>query len=214
MDEATRIVTYYDCQCDDASDVILRLDQWAEAGIEVRGDVGSVPAVTFALQETQERVVLDLHVGDAFERDHQFINMPSEFVLRPGESIRLRTHEGLTTPKAVFGLICSRASLAAQGFYVSNIKVDPCFSGILEVAVFNGGRRPISITRGMAFASVFFARLDEPLPQEVRRTPTPTAGLAFTNWKERLRVASPFIATGSFAFIAAVVAALLLEALR
>jgi deoxycytidine triphosphate deaminase len=196
--------------------LILRLDQWETAGITITTgpSVDGVTPIARALNDTHERVVLDLHVGEAFERDHKYISMPDTLVIRPGESVRLRTMERLSTPREVFGVVCSRASLAAQGLYVSNIKVDPCFSGQLEVAVFNGGGRPIRVKREMAFASVFFALLDAPLSENVRRGPTPTAGLAFVNWRERLRVATPFIVTGVVAVVAAILVALLLEAVR
>lgn len=191
--------------------MILQLEEWIEAGIQVGPkDADGASPIDQALQ-TLERVVLDLHAGDAFERDHKWITFPETFVLRPGESTRLRTHERLETPNDVFGLLCSRASLAAQGLYVSNIKVDPCFSGNLEVAVCNGGAEPVHIRRGSAFASVFFCKLVRPLPTEVRREPTPTAGVAYTSWKEQLRAARPHIITGVLAFTAAVAAALILH---
>jgi deoxycytidine triphosphate deaminase len=165
--------------------MVIPLGQWSTAKIGVSAP-GRDP-VEEALTTTDERIALDLHVGDHYEKDHRYIQFTDSFVLRPNTCVRIRTTECLETPPDVFGQVCSRASLTAEGLIVSNLKIDPNFAGPLELAVFNGGKRPIKIDRDKAFACIWFARLDSPLGDTKRRFATPTQGLASRSVRERAR---------------------------
>jgi dUTPase len=194
--------------------MILQLSEWSNSGIVVAVPGNTPDVISQTLNESGERVALDLHVGRTFERDHKWIQMPKRLILRPHECIRIRVQELIKTPNSVFGAICSRASLTAEGLLVSNIKVDPNFVGYLEVAVFNAGTRAIGIERGKAFASVWFGVLATPIPEgETPRVPTPTDGLIFRSWQERLRTLAPFIITGIASVVGSLIAAILLNLL-
>jgi deoxycytidine triphosphate deaminase len=192
--------------------MILPLKDWKPNGISVTVPGVTNDVVAEALRTSGERVALDLHVGRTFERNHKWIEMPECLILRPNECIRIRVRELIQTSRAVFGGVCSRASLTAEGLLVSNIKVDPNFIGYLEIAVFNAGDRSISLMRDKAFASVWFATLASAIPEgEAPRVPTPTDGLAFRSWQERARVLAPYVATGVLSILGSLAAALLLK---
>jgi len=192
--------------------MILPLKDWKPNGILVTVPGVSNDVVAEALGTSGERVALDLHVGRTFERNHKWIEMPECLILRPNECIRIRVRELIQTPRAVFGGVCSRASLTAEGLLVSNIKVDPNFVGYLEIAVFNAGDHSISLMKGKAFASVWFGALTSPIPDgEPPRVPTPTDGLVFRSWRERARALAPYFATGILSILGSIAAALLLK---
>lgn len=181
---------------------VIQLDAWEPLGIRVtNGDVSasdSMSPIKRALAETEERVVLDLHVGDRYQTNsNQWRPMPPKVTMRPGGCIRVAAAEHFAVPKSVFGVICSRASFAADGLYVSNIKVDPQFSGWLEVAVYNASRERIVIARGMAFASLFFLSLDKPMTEDLPRIPTRTKAVNPPSWSERVRRVAPFVITAA-----------------
>ena len=192
--------------------MFLPLKEWAANGIRVTVPGESADVVSDALSASGERVALDLHVGRTFERDHKWIEMPDSLVLRPNECIRVRVRELIQTSNKVFGAVCSRASLTAEGLVVSNIKVDPNFVGYLEIAVFNAGTRPIRLKQDKAFGSVWFALLTTPLPEgEPPRVPTPTDGLIFKSWQERARTLAPYFLTGFLSILASLLAGIMLE---
>lgn len=181
--------------------MIIPLAQWGQAEIGVSAP-GHDP-VADALANTDERIALDLHVGDHYEKNHRYIQFTDGFVLPPNTCVRIRTTECLETPPHVFGQVCSRASLTAEGLIVSNLKIDPNFAGPLELAVFNGGKRPIKVDRDKAFACIWFARLDSPLGETKRRFATPTQGLVSHSLKERARKLGTPAATVAVSLITA-----------
>lgn len=80
-----------------------------------------------------------------------------EFVIKPNNCVVLETKEYVATGSKVFGQICSRASLAAKGLIVSNLKVDPNYSDSLYITVFNAGKENIRLKVGGAFCTLFFS---------------------------------------------------------
>lgn len=186
----------------------LQLSEWASHGVRLSDPTTKNPIKSF-LASSNERVAFDLHVGDALERDHTRIRMPDDaYVLRPHECIRIVVREHLTMPNNVFGTICSRASLTAQGLFVSNLKVDPLFIGHLSIAVFNAGKRPIKISRGTPFACLFIGELASAVLGEPR-SPTSDDGLVFSSWRIRVRVYLPYILTVVASVAAGVISRLL-----
>jgi deoxycytidine triphosphate deaminase len=177
---------------------VLQLREWGAAGIRLRIEGSQVDPIQEMLSGSDERIVYDLRVGMRVQRGprQNWQEMPTELRLKPGECIRVSTFEKLYTPNTVIGLICSRSSLAADGLYVSNIKVDPQFGGWLEVAVFNASRDHIIITKGMRFASIMFLDLREPLTENLPRVPTETTAVRRVGFVEKTRRSAPFIITG------------------
>jgi dUTPase len=187
---------------------VLQLTEWAGVGIRIRVENDPIDLISQALSSSDERVVFDLRVGDRLQRGSRQVwrEMPKELKLKPGECIRVSTVEKLSTSKSVVGFVLSRASLAADGLYVSNIKVDPQFTGWLEVAVFNASRDYINIKKGMPFASLMFMGLRTHMTEDLPRIPTETKAVRQVGFKERFRLAAPFIITGAVSVAASVLA--------
>lgn len=200
------------------SPLILQLRDWDSAGINVRVNSKSATSderanpVQRAISESDERIVLDLHAGESFERDHLQIAMPEILVLRPMEIVRIHVLETLETSDNVFGVVCSRASLAAEGLLVSNLKVDPKFHGSLQIAVVNVGGRAIRIKKGQPFAGLWFATLSHPLEgSDPARIPTESQGIDIRAWQETLRSIRPYLITAIVSIVFALAAAELLK---
>lgn len=123
---------------------------------------------------SREAVVYDLHVGDTYllPGDLNEYEMKTSYTMRPGGCIIISAMEHISVPDGVFGQICSRGTLAMQGLFVANTKVDPLFSGRLSVALFNAGNRKITVSNGQAFCSVFFQTTEQRIGRDiVRGTP-------------------------------------------
>lgn len=113
-----------------------------------------------------EHVAYDLRVGKIYQEpgDANLYQILDKYILRTGRCILVTTQETITVPENVFGQLYSKGSLSALGLMVGNTKVDPLFSGQLNIAVFNAGDRPISIVPEMRFCSIIFGMLEHPIP--------------------------------------------------
>jgi deoxycytidine triphosphate deaminase len=191
--------------------MIIPLPEWANRGIVVAGPDMSADPVSEVLETTEERVALDLHVGDAYQEAHEWLQMPTELVLRPNDCVRIRVREKITTPTTVFGQVCSKGGLSPEGLLVANQKVDPNFTGLLELAVFNAGDTSVKVREGDAFASLWIGSLETELLDAPRRTPTPTQGIEKRDLRETWRAARPYVFTGVVSTASAVAATLLLQ---
>ena len=101
------------------------------------------------------------------------------------------------------GLICSRASLAARGLIVSNLKVDPNYHDTLYITVFNAGTGTIPLKAEYPFCAVVFCQTQEPSLVQTRR-PDPE-GIP-QGYLDKLVNLYPYILTGVFTLFANVVA--------
>src|SRR5579862_2631348 len=93
--------------------VILRLSDLGNRGISILD--GGVP-VTHSIH-APEQICCDLHIGDAVRApgDENRHAGRDRITLRPSDCLRLETRETIVIPDDVFGLVCSRASLSAEG---------------------------------------------------------------------------------------------------
>lgn len=132
--------------------VIIR-DNFAARGIVVGGATQATPA---------DLVTCDISVGGEFRYSDEdtFEKISKELVLQPKTAVVVRTAERVTVPDGVFGVVCSKGSLAAAGLVVANTKIDPMFDDHLLVPVFNSGASAVKLTPGMAFASLYFIDLE------------------------------------------------------
>jgi hypothetical protein len=192
--------------------MILPLQAWNENGIQVvRAGVDGDP-VRHQLDNTPERVALDLHIGRDYQIDfNAWKLMPAEVVLEPNDCRRFRVEETITTSTAVFGQICSKGGYTSEGLLVANQKVDPNFDGRLELAVFNAGNTPVAVKRGMPFACLWFGLVDPPPSDAPRRHPTPTQGIEKATAHETWLALRPFVLTGVASTLSAVAAYLILH---
>ena len=123
-------------------EAVLSIRSWADRKIHVTNGVTDV--ITQQLSASKERVVIDLSVGDRFEPDGgSETKLQKSLTIKPGQVVRIRTQEEIVTPADVFGLVVSKATLAGDGLFVSNIKIDPNFNGPLRIAVYNASRQRI-----------------------------------------------------------------------
>jgi dCTP deaminase-like protein len=198
------------------SNMVIPLEQWGGMGVIVTRNGGSEKdVIDRMLSETQERVALDLHVGDAYQVDNRdwIAIKDDELVLRPNECVRILVEEEIITPKTVFGQVCSKGDLTPEGVLVANQKVDPNFHGQLELTVFNAASTTVKLERGMAFASMWLGELTHELDDAPVRLPSPTRGVEKGGFRDALRDARPFVITGFVTLAATVLAGVLLEAL-
>lgn len=137
--------------------------------------------------DPKEEVCVDLSVGDSYMEagSSESLTTDGQYFLKPGRCIIIRTAEELSIPNDVFGLLCSKGSLSLLGFFVPNTKVDPLFSGKLDIALYNAGKKELSITKEKKFCSIIFQKIDgsttSTLPRGVLRVSTEKTGkfLAF-----------------------------------
>lgn len=118
-----------------------------------------------------EFVTVDLRVGEQYQvpGDQRWYKLKSPFRLHPGKCVLFATQQTLEIPRNVFGLLCSKGRLGAQGLMVGNLKVDPLFKGQLHIPVFNAGDRVIEVSPGEAFCSIYFQLLERPISGNTTR---------------------------------------------
>jgi deoxycytidine triphosphate deaminase len=194
--------------------MIVPLEHWKVLGIKVVSTLTpSVDPLEEALKSL-ERVALDLHVGSAYDTDFtRWIAIKDGINLEPGQCIRVEVDEKIETPDNVFGQVCSKTSQTADGLFAANLKVDPNFQGQITPTLFNAGKKPVRITQGLLFASVWFGTID-PVPVKPPRRDAHqkrTVELARRGPRETLVAVRPYLLTGIATIVTALVPALLLK---
>jgi deoxycytidine triphosphate deaminase len=156
----------------------------------------------------KEQICYDLHVGESVKRpgDDTRRPTPQQIRLKPNDCIRIETREELAVPNNVFGTICSRASLTAEGLVAANLKIDPKFHGKLFVTIYNTSRNINTINTDLPFCSIFFQTLENPVSDAapIRHPPEPKI-ITGPRVVEAFLRTLPFILT----FIASVLSSLL-----
>ena len=136
------------------------------------------------------------------------LHQVKQLKLKPNTCAVLETKEHITTGAQVMGFICSRASLAARGLIVSNLKVDPNYHDTLYITVFNAGTGTIPLKAEDPFCAVVFCQTQEPSRVQTRR-PDPE-GIP-QGYLDKLVNLYPYILTGFFTLLANVVATWLMK---
>jgi deoxycytidine triphosphate deaminase len=149
------------------------------------------------LEPSNEHVTVDLHVGDAYQvpGSPTMIALGSDLKISPRDCRIVQTREKIKTPSNAFGILVSKGSLTAKGLLVGNTKIDPLFSGSLNIAVFNSGPRPLRLKRGDPFCSIFFQTLESPIPSAPWRGPISAQKYDKPAWKDLLEVYQANIGT-------------------
>lgn len=153
--------------------------------------------------ESNEEVCVDLSVGKSYKEagTSESITMTVPYTLKPGGCIVVETWERVTVPKNVFGFLCSKGSLAGRGLLVPNTKIDPLFSDTLDIAIYNAGKRVLTIEKGMKFCSIVFQQLSEPINSN-----TPRSGPRISN--ERKNKMAEFISENKVLLVTSLVTVL------
>jgi len=172
--------------------IILRRN-FKVAKIEIGGDT----------TENKEEVCVDLSVGESYMEAGSSENLTTneEYFLKPGRCIIVQTAEQLNIPNDVFGFLCSKGSLSLRGFFVPNTKIDPLFSGKLDVALYNAGKKQLQIKKGMKFCSIVFQKIEAPVVSTA-----PRGGLRISN--EKANKAITYCRENALALLALLVSAL------
>jgi dUTPase len=148
--------------------MVILQSEWREKGILIHHSERATDL---------EFVVQDLHIGLEYHLPGDSNATPYKFgqtyELLPGKSIVVYTLERVEVrSKRVFGQLCSKASLAAQGIMVANTKVDPMFDDRLRIPLFNASDQPYSINKGDPFCSIYFMECNGDIARnEVRGAP-------------------------------------------
>jgi dUTPase len=197
--------------------MVIPLRDWDKAGIAVRrssmADSAHNP-IAHMLAHSEERVALDLHIGDSYQVDfHSWRALPDQMTLRPNDCIRVLVDEIVETPRGVFGQICSRGAPSAEGLMVANQKVDPNFGGQLKLALFNAGNRSVIVKKGAVFASLWFGRIEPELPasEAPRRFVSDPQGLTVRDRREQWRSVRGYVYTGVGSTVSAVAATFIIK---
>jgi deoxycytidine triphosphate deaminase len=121
--------------------------------------------------DAKEEVCVDLSVGESYMEagDSEVLTLKTIYRLKPSGCIVVRTKECITVPNNIFGFLCSKGSLAARGLLVPNTKIDPMFSGPLDVAIYNAGNSALEIKSGMKFCSIAFQQMTDPIQSGIPR---------------------------------------------
>jgi hypothetical protein len=134
--------------------------------------------------------------------------MPMALILGSNDCVRIDTEEEIRTPVAVFGQICSRASLTQEGLVVANLKIDPNFQGRLNITVFNTSRHVISIAKEASFCSLFFFTMENQInANSPVRVPPDAKILTRPRFREMLVRAIPYAITFGASVSASLLAA-------
>jgi len=190
------------------ADAVLPVRAWAAKQIRVVIEADNIDVVAAQLASpSKERVVVDLTVGSRFERNGgSERRLSKKLTLRPGEAVRIQTSEMIETPADVFGLTVSKATLAGDGLFVSNLKIDPVFTGKLRIPVFNASRQRIVIKPGQQFASIYFVALEsDPDDSDVRRVSSETKALESARFTDFIAGAAPYLISAAVSVITALV---------
>jgi deoxycytidine triphosphate deaminase len=185
--------------------MIIRIQDYPSKGIQI---TNAAPPST----DNKEEISYDLHVGDSVRRPGDDTRRPTPKTIRlaPNDCLRIETREHLTVPDRVFGVLCSRASLTAEGLLAANLKIDPKFQGRLVVTIFNASRNVITVNKQPPFCSIFFSTLELPIDADAPVRTPPEAKLItssrFVEWT--LRNKSHFI-TFLFSVLASFIASYL-----
>lgn len=107
---------------------------------------------------------VDLHLGDTLvldgeESQHRFVFahiLPLEFMLAT-------TREVVTLPDNIMAQVHGCSSIGRTGLFVQNAGlIDPGFSGMITLELFNSSSEPMRLEPGMRICQVSFAYLSSP----------------------------------------------------
>jgi deoxycytidine triphosphate deaminase len=182
--------------------MIIQLRDYSTKGIQISGN-------GLAQGDSKEQICFDLHVGESIRiaGDDTRRPTPSPLRLKPNDCLRIETREHLTIPNTVFGMLCSRASLTAEGLVAANLKIDPKFQGKLTITIYNASKNIITINPDLPFCSIFFATLETAVENTSPvRTPPEAKIITGNRLVEWLHRHTPHIATFIFSVLASIIA--------
>lgn len=146
---------------------VIPVDQYDAYGISIKPDLRG--------EDPEEAATYDLHISKYYKKlgdDHPY-RLKKGHAILPGQCLRVVTEETVSLGPMVFGQICARASLSREGFMVPATKVDPNFADQLDITIFNTRGRPLYISPGEAFCSIFFQTLTDPIYTKTITRPKP-----------------------------------------
>ena len=186
--------------------MMIRASEWKDHQIDI-SNISPDGRLTSINLSSHNNIGLDLTIKGIDVRDgaSAFHRIEKEYALKPTGCVVLETAEHVKTGNKVFGFIFSRASLAARGLIVSNLKIDPNYNDSLYITVFNAGTQTIFLKVGDPFCALAFSSNEEPCSGEARRPDT--MGIR-SGYREKFNKALPYLLTyaGSVATTAWIIA--------
>ena len=121
----------------------------------------------FCSEPSLENFSITLTIGDQWASNVSRAD-PSMYMidgdtitLRPLSSVVIEVNENISLPYNIFGLITQKGSaFLERGLIIGSGKVDPSFSGHLQVLIFNSTRKPVTLKRKEVIANLMFFRTD------------------------------------------------------
>ena len=170
-------------------DLSSRSTESREAYLQHQRSAASRVYVSRSLEFLDGPGVFELHIGqnyflpgDAAKRELGDDGLK----LRPGTSVVIETDESLLVPANMTGIVVGKGSLIFKGLIISPGKVDPCFSGHLLIAVFNGGAETIQIKQKEAFCNCLFLEGEAHSNIPAKANPSPRQPYSPSRWRRFL----------------------------
>lgn len=100
---------------------------------------------------------LILTVGDSYMKNSQLIKIPDKgLVVKPSESVLIRTKQKIATPLNVVGIVYGMGSNIFNGGFISTGKIDQGFYDYLKIGYYNGSKHNVIFSEGDVLACAIF----------------------------------------------------------
>jgi deoxycytidine triphosphate deaminase len=165
---------------------------------EIEVLVGTVNLIEHFERSSPEGASYDMRLGERYVRAGEVKLLSDQaptLVIQPGEAVILSSFEYINMPLNLIGHNGIMSPWAKRGMVsLFSPQIDPGFSGILIVPVFNAGDSPISITKHEKLFTVEFVRTESPASR----------GWSATHGRQDMMVAfnTPFVSRPNLADIA------------
>ena len=131
----------------------LENKQWGEASIDLRlgfsfTKLKAVPGVTFSIADGLSSIGA-AKIWDTKElKQFDTHNKAEKFILEPGEFVLAITHESVSIPKSLIGLVEGRSTYARMGLSMHQTApwIQPGWSGPIVLEIMNNGPLEIALT--------------------------------------------------------------------
>lgn len=98
-----------------------------------------------------KEAAVKIHFSGRFGRSRESLVVAAEYVLEPGKFVIAESQEHITLPEDLAGLYDTYVGLAGLGIitHMGSILVDPGFSGVIQLEIFNCSDRAVLLKEGM-----------------------------------------------------------------
>lgn len=146
--------------------------EWFKEKIERNELINKILISPFGEEQREclEAASFDLRVGDKFasvthDRSGE-ISEEKPLRIKPGETIRVLSHEYVGLPQGIAASVTSKLSLSMLGLSQLSTRIDPGFYGKITEVVTNLSNREIELKYKQPFCTLLFLKVDHPIPDQ------------------------------------------------